>query len=616
MITVRECQYDEVKKFRELEGEYHYMGESHGAGDMIRLIFEEDGKWIALMTWAAACYRLKPRDMEIGWNRAMCAKRLKLIANNRRFTILNEKGARPNLGSQLLGMAMRELPAIWKAKWGYSPLLAETFCDIERTAGTCYRAAGWKAVGKTRGFSRVGHSRDFFIKNDSPKVLYMKGFTKDAWETIVANDLPDEYDVAAHSKADGILPCSPEQVDSLHWELCQVKDPRKRNKSVGIGTVLTLFTMGVAAGAHDLKSAHAYAMTLTDEQLKQVGCARKRDALGDPIEGKYVCPSYSTFHYVLAHKDKAGRHDFDVADYAAHLSKWMTAQAGKLPRHLAVDGKFIREIVGLVSLVDAESGDVVAVAPVSKKEGLKGRCELPVTQNVLAKQDLSGAVVSADALDTQDDTARIVLGQGGDYILQVKANQKSVKRQCETISRIRPLVGTSKKRAEPGPLGGTRDEGVPCGGPSRRGLPRRDDGHPHVPPDLEGRLEGKARQSRAEALREGRQADAGGRLARHVACARGSRMRGRRVRRETRASRACALVRRGVPRQARQRLPRGQADTAHGPEHHVGHDGRAIARDVGLRTKSGEVDGGDAEGLPQTSVEADANHDERRFAMT
>ena len=33
----------------------------------------------------------------------------------------------------------------------------------------------------------------------------MKGFTKDAWETIVANDLPDEYDVAAHSKADGVM---------------------------------------------------------------------------------------------------------------------------------------------------------------------------------------------------------------------------------------------------------------------------------------------------------------------------------------------------------------------------------------------------------------------------
>ena len=318
MITVRECQYDEVKKFGDLEGEYHYMGESHGAGDMIHLIFEEDGKWIALMTWAAACYRLKPRDLEIAWNRAMCAKRLKLIASDRRFTILNEKGARPNLASQLLGMAMRELPAIWKRKWGYSPLLAETFCDIERTAGTCYRAAGWKAVGRTRGFSRVGHSRDFFIRNDSPKVLYMKGFTKGAWETIIANDLPDEYDVAA--------------------------------------------------GAHDLKSAHAYATALTDEQLKAVGCARKLDALGNPIEGKYACPSNSTFHYVLAHKDKAGRHDFDVADYAARLSKWMTAQAGKLPRHLAVDGKFIREIVGLVSLVDGETG-TRARSPLSGSRG-------------------------------------------------------------------------------------------------------------------------------------------------------------------------------------------------------------------------------------------------------
>ena len=144
MITVRECQFDEVEKFRKLEGDFHYMGKSHGAGDMIRLVFEEDGKWIALMTWAAACYALKPRDERIGWNPVMRASRLKMVANNRRFTILDKKGARPNLASQLLGMAIRELPGIWEAKWKYRPLLAETFCDIERTAGTCYRAAGWR----------------------------------------------------------------------------------------------------------------------------------------------------------------------------------------------------------------------------------------------------------------------------------------------------------------------------------------------------------------------------------------------------------------------------------------------------------------------------------------
>ncbi len=44
MITVRECTYDDRTRYDRLEGEYHYMGESHGAGDTIRLIFKKMGK--------------------------------------------------------------------------------------------------------------------------------------------------------------------------------------------------------------------------------------------------------------------------------------------------------------------------------------------------------------------------------------------------------------------------------------------------------------------------------------------------------------------------------------------------------------------------------------------
>lgn len=247
-ITVRQCMIGETEWFRNLEGEYHYMGESHGAGDLVRLVFEEDGAPVALMTWAAACYCLKARDERIGWNPAMRAARLKLVVNNRRYTELVPKGSRPNLASHVLGMAVRELPAIWERQWGYRPLLAETFCDIERSAGTCYRAAGWEEVGKTKGFSRVNHARDFYIPNGRPKVLYMKPFRRDAWDLVVSNDLPDEYDVAAHSKSDGVLPFSTGQVESLHWELCHVKDPRGSNKSIGIGPILSIFTMAVAAG--------------------------------------------------------------------------------------------------------------------------------------------------------------------------------------------------------------------------------------------------------------------------------------------------------------------------------------------------------------------------------
>ena len=53
-ITVRQCMIGETEWFRRLEGKYHYMDESHGAGDLVRLVFEEDGRPVALMTWAAA----------------------------------------------------------------------------------------------------------------------------------------------------------------------------------------------------------------------------------------------------------------------------------------------------------------------------------------------------------------------------------------------------------------------------------------------------------------------------------------------------------------------------------------------------------------------------------
>ena len=244
-----------------------------------------------------------------------------------------------------------------------------------------------------------------------------------------------------------MLPLRPAQVESLHWELCQVRDPRGRNRTFHIGTLLAIFTMAVASGAKDLKEAHAFVGRLTNAQVRELGCPRRKDPLGREVAGEYVRPSYNAFYTLLRHRDKAGRYDFDVADYAARLSVWTTAQAGKLPRHLAADGKFVSEVVGLVSVVDAESGEVVAVAPASMKEGLKGRCEYPVLRDTLAGMDLSGAVVSTDALSCQDDTAHTVLANGGDYVLQVKKNQKGLLKQCGDLSRIRPLVGAFKKKS-------------------------------------------------------------------------------------------------------------------------------------------------------------------------
>ena len=54
-------------------------------------------------------------------------------------------------------------------RFGYAPVLAETFTDPESYAGTCYKASNWQAVGSSAGYSR--HRADFYVPNDRPKQI-------------------------------------------------------------------------------------------------------------------------------------------------------------------------------------------------------------------------------------------------------------------------------------------------------------------------------------------------------------------------------------------------------------------------------------------------------------
>ena len=44
--------------------------------------------------------------------------------------------------------AMRALPQMWQDRFGYAPLLMETFTDPEAHAGTCYRSARKKVAAE------------------------------------------------------------------------------------------------------------------------------------------------------------------------------------------------------------------------------------------------------------------------------------------------------------------------------------------------------------------------------------------------------------------------------------------------------------------------------------
>ena len=53
---------------------------------------------------------------------------------------------------------------------------------------------------------------------------------------------------------------------------------------------------------------------------------------------------------------------------------------------MALDGKFIRDTVGVVCLVDHESGVPRAMAKASKKEGEGRDCEMKAAQGMIENQ--------------------------------------------------------------------------------------------------------------------------------------------------------------------------------------------------------------------------------------
>lgn len=426
MLTIRKMRKGELKRFKELEGEYHYMGETRSGGDTLRLVIEEGGEWAALMVWGSACYRLKDRDTHIGWTASLRARRQKLVVQNRRFTVLARRGERPNLASQSLALAVRELPALWRKAFGYEPLLAETFCDREVSAGTCYRAAGWTPLGMTKGFSRSRQTSDYYVPNGRPKALWVRPLRPDACAALCATELPSECRGGADSDAYGVSPLSEALIESLHEALCGVRDPRESNRRFHIGAMLTLLTLGVMAGHKDLKPIVRHCGKLTQRQRVALGLPRFDREGG----GNYrKTPSYSAFYNLLR--------QLDPDDFAAVLGAWIRAHEGGLPRQLALDGKFVRDVAGLVSLADTETGVPVAMAAASQKEGEGDRCELAVGRNLVREVDLSNALVSADALHCQQETVREIAMSGGEALVQVKGNQKSILTACKRVAEGR-----------------------------------------------------------------------------------------------------------------------------------------------------------------------------------
>ena len=134
---------------------YHYLGHKPLPGAQIRYILFSQEQPIALLGFGAAAWQTAPRDHYIGWSHDQRKRNLQLIVNHARFLILPWIQSK-NLASMLLAKAAKVLPRHWQERYGYRPVLLETFVEKPRFQGTCYKAANWVYLGQTKGRGKLG----------------------------------------------------------------------------------------------------------------------------------------------------------------------------------------------------------------------------------------------------------------------------------------------------------------------------------------------------------------------------------------------------------------------------------------------------------------------------
>ena len=346
--------------------------------------------WLALKPGA---FKLGARDRWIGWSAEQQFRRLHLIANNSRFVILTPERV-PNLASRVLGLSLRRLSADMQAAHGYPALLAETFVDVSRFAGTCYRAANWRSLGLTRGFAREPGGAARWRHHGQPKEVFVFELTDGAPEALSTVEMPANWSTEQHTE-----PMAAPRLRSLFECLGEVPEYRHaRGKRYALNTLLTLAVAARLAGYRGVNAFAQFAALLSQEQLKAVG------AFWSPSKQRYTPPAITTFHNVLAALPP------ETLDNA--IGQW-TGQHDSAHAPVAVDGKDLRGASKqtedgrrmMVAAVEHDTGVVLGQVEVDSKSN-----EIPAVRELSGGLDLTGRIVTMDAMPPSTKPRAACLG--------------------------------------------------------------------------------------------------------------------------------------------------------------------------------------------------------------
>ncbi len=148
----------EEKLFNALLDAHHYLGYTQPVGEQLKYLIYTQDRPVAGFAWSSAPRHLGPRDRFIGWSSEARRKNIRFIAYNTRFLVLPWVEV-PHLASHLLGSMARRLSRDWERFYGHPIYYLESFVDPGRFQGTCYRAANWFFLGRTKGLGKDARSK-------------------------------------------------------------------------------------------------------------------------------------------------------------------------------------------------------------------------------------------------------------------------------------------------------------------------------------------------------------------------------------------------------------------------------------------------------------------------
>lgn len=187
-------------------------------------------------------------------------------------------------------------------------------------------------------------------------------------------------------------------------------DPRRRKVVYPLVNIVTIAICAVICGADDFVSIAAFGR-------------KKKRWLGTFLDLSAGIPSHDRFNAVLA--------ALQPAEFEACLLSWIGALQEALPGQIvAIDGKTLRRsfdaasgksAIHLVSAWATANRLSLGQVAVDRKSN-----EITAIPKLLKMLELSGCLVTIDAMGCQTEIAQAIVAAGADYVLAVKKNQKKL----------------------------------------------------------------------------------------------------------------------------------------------------------------------------------------------